>query len=129
MSAGTGQHQDGTGGADWTGGVPALLVSRCRRCGHRWYLARSACPRCGAGRPERSPASGRGRVVAATVVHRRADGGEGALGIALVDLEEGVRAMVRCPPGTEVGRQVTVAVVDEAAPGEPPRLVPAVTGA
>ncbi|MGH9092667.1 MAG: Zn-ribbon domain-containing OB-fold protein, partial [Acidimicrobiales bacterium] len=119
---------EGPQDADWTGAVPVLLVSRCRPCGHRWYLGRTSCPRCGATDLERLPARGPGRVAAATVVHRRSDGG-GAAGIALVDLEEGVRAMVRCPAGTAVGQEVTVGVVDEAPPGGPPRLVPAVLGA
>lgn len=110
---------------DWTEGVAALLVSRCLTCGHRWYLRRTSCPRCSAAAIERPPADGAGRVAAVTVVHRRAGGG-GAAGIALVDLVEGVRAMVRCPLGTSVGDEVTVGVVDEASPGQPPALVPAV---
>ncbi len=110
---------------DWTEGVAALLVSRCPVCGHRWYLRRTSCPRCGGADIERFPANGAGRVAAVTVVHRRALGGDAA-GIALVDLVEGVRAMVRCPPGTSVGEDVTVGVVDEAPPGQPPALIPAV---
>ncbi|MGH9108415.1 MAG: hypothetical protein ACRDY3_02930, partial [Acidimicrobiales bacterium] len=58
-------------------------------------------------------------------VHRRTDGGK-AIGIALVDLQEGVRVMVRCPSGTFVGQRVTVGIVDEAPEGAPSRILPAV---
>ena len=88
---------------DWTGGQPRLFVHCCRACGHTWYLPRQACPACGYTGVTPVISAGAGVVVASTTVWRRVDqSGDGAkpVGIALVDLEEGGRAMGRCRPGT-----------------------------
>jgi len=115
---------DGTP-SDWTDGTPALLVSHCEACGRKWYLRRPACPSCGGARITRIPAAGRGHVAAVTVAHRRVRGGD-PIGIALVDLEEGVRVMTRCRRGTTVGQAVSIAIVSLNEPGETSSLVPMV---
>jgi hypothetical protein len=60
-------------------------------------------------------------------VWRRVDrSGDGAtpVGIALVDLDEGGRAMGRCRPGTVVGARIRVAFVIEQAEDGGDRLLP-----
>lgn len=86
--------------ADWTDGEPRIVVSVCDAWGHRWYLRRAQCPRCG-GAVSPTVAAGRGLTVATA-----AQGGRGP--IALVDLDEGVRVLGRCDPDLR--------------PGEPARL-------
>ena len=103
---------------DWTAGTPRLVVYRCQLCGHAWYLPRQACPGCG--RTEVTPvvSAGAGVVVASTTVWRRPDvspDGASPVGIALVDLAEGGRAMGRCRPGTPVGARVRAVFVTEPA--------------
>lgn len=102
-----------------------MLVSSCGGCGHRWYFRRPACPRCGAVSVERFPTGGQGVVTAVTVVQRRTGGGE-AVGIALVELDEGVRAMVRCPPDLSVGQRVGVGVKATATVADPVSCLPTV---
>ncbi|MGP6204644.1 Zn-ribbon domain-containing OB-fold protein [Microbacterium sp. F2] len=105
---------------DWTDGGTVLQGQHCRS-GHAWYLPRRRCPFCG-GAAEWFEPSGRGRIFAATTVHRRADGGEGEIGIALVDLDEGIRIMARCAPGTTIGARVRVSPQEDNSSG---RMVPA----
>lgn len=97
---------------DWTDGEPLLLYGECRACGQRWALPRERCPRCGSDKTSRRPSSGRGTVVAVTVVHR-APGGDvhppTPFGLCLVVLAEGVRVMGRADPALAVGDHVTVA--------------------
>lgn len=112
---------------DWTKGQPRLVVHRCGACGHAWYLPRQACPACGGTSVAKVISAGAGVVVASTTVRRRVDrSGDGAppVGIALVDLDEGGRAMGRCPPGTAVGARVRAAFVTERATGAGDRLLP-----
>lgn len=92
---------------DWTEGTPAVLVRRCRDCGHRWYLRRTFCPACASAEIGASRATGGGTVAAVTVVRRRPGRAE-PVGIALVDLDEGVRVMGRCPLTATVGLRVTL---------------------
>ncbi|AEA24699.1 Zn-ribbon domain-containing OB-fold protein [Pseudonocardia benzenivorans] len=84
----------------------------CAPCGHRWYLRREACPRCGSQRVSTAPASGPGTVAAVTVVHRAPREGHPPtpFGLCLVDLAEGVRVMCRCEPGLAPGAEVRVAI-------------------
>lgn len=104
--------------ADWTAGELRLLAQRCAE-GHAWYLPRLRCPRCAAAVSSFEP-SGSGTVFAQTSLHRRVAASDGskakeAIGIALVDLDEGVRMMARCAPGTPMGARVTVSIAfDEA---------------
>jgi uncharacterized protein len=111
---------------DWTAGEPVLLVRRCDACGQRWYLPRDACPRCGGVAISAEPSAGRGVVVAATTVHRTtsSEPASGPIGIALVDLDEGVRVMGRCPPSTSIGRRVVVRFVARPAADAAPSIVP-----
>jgi len=93
--------------ADWTEGTPAVLVRRCRNWGHRWYLRRTFYPVCASPEIGASRAAGEGTVVAVTVVRRRPRWAE-PVGISLVDLDEGVRVMGRCPLTVTVGLRVTL---------------------
>lgn len=82
--------------SDWTTGEAAIRFQRCPACAAVWYFARDFCPRCGATGPESCVASGRGRVYAITTVTRAPSPELRALApyrIALVDMEEGFRAM------------------------------------
>lgn len=106
----------------------AITFLACENCGHRWVLGRRACPRCGSGRIARCPASGRGRLYSATIVHRAPDEAFAAIApyrIALVDLDEGPRLMahldgeaaigtrLRGRAETVAGREIPVFVTDE----------------
>jgi uncharacterized OB-fold protein len=90
---------------DWTDGEPLVLASSCAQCGHRWYIAREFCPRCGDSEIVRSVAAPTGRVVAVTSISPRLDPNGVGLSLALVDLEDGIRILARCEaglvPGTE----------------------------
>lgn len=96
---------------DWTNGEPVLLVRRCLSCGHVFYFPTQACTRCSSEEISAIPAKGPAKVAAVTVLHRRA-GGAAPIGIALCDLEEGVRVMTRCSGDIEVGQSVTVGIED-----------------
>jgi uncharacterized protein len=112
---------------DWTGGQPRLVVRRCRACGHTWYLPRQACPACGCTTVTPVISAGAGVVVASTTVWRRVDrSGDAAkpAGIALVDLDEGGRAMGRCRPGTVVGARVRAVFITERAKDGSEGLLP-----
>jgi uncharacterized OB-fold protein len=112
---------------DWTQGQARLVVSRCRSCGHRWYLRREACPACASADIEGVPAAGTGVVAAGTTVHRLAAGAvsePGPVGIALVDLDEGVRVMGRCTPGIPIGVAVRVRFTAPGGDGTGSSLVP-----
>ncbi|HKM63307.1 MAG TPA: OB-fold domain-containing protein [Acidisphaera sp.] len=81
---------------DWTEGAPAIVFQHCGACGATWYFAREFCPECGAPDPQCRVASGRGRVYAITTVTRAPSPELRELApyrIALVDMEEGFRAM------------------------------------
>lgn len=101
---------------DWTLGTPRVVVRRCAGCGHQWYLRRTFCPSCGGADIGGTPASGGGTVVAVTVVRRRPGSSE-PVGIALVDLVEGVRVMGRCPLDASVGQRVTLGFVEDEVEG------------
>lgn len=88
----------------------AIMLEQCRSCGHHWVLARRRCPRCGAAEIELIPASGGGRVYAATLVHRAPDDAFAAIApyrIALIDLDEGPRLMAHLDDEAPVGTWVT----------------------
>ena len=121
-----------TTSGDWTTGEPRLLAQRCTE-GHSWYLPRRRCPECAAEVSSFEPI-GTGTVFAQTSLHRRVaapTGGEDstsgtgsteAIGIALVDLDEGVRMMARCQPQTPIGSRVMVSIAfDDASQGLVPQ--------
>lgn len=100
--------------ADWTEGTSRLLIESCPACGHRWYLRRPACPRCGNDEVRRDASPGGGWVCAVTVVHRAPASGHPPTpyGICLVDLDEQARVMCRCEVDVAVGARVLVALHD-----------------
>ena len=91
---------------DWTGGEPLVLTCSCRHCGHRWYIARDFCPRCGATDPTRSVAAPVGVVVAVTSISPTLDPDGVGLSLALVDLVDGIRILARCESGLIPGESV-----------------------
>lgn len=93
---------------DWTMGENRLRGQRCAE-GHRWYLPRLRCPHCGAEASSFEP-SGGGTVFAQTSVHRHTGAQTEPIGIALVDLDDGIRVMARCPPGTPIDSRVFVSI-------------------
>jgi len=89
--------------ADWTGGIPVVLVSECGACGHRWYITRLRCPRCASPDVRRRPAVPTGTVAAVTSVSPRLSQDGAAVTLALVDLDDGIRIMARGVPELSVG--------------------------
>lgn len=92
--------------ADWTRDTPLILTSSCLRCGHRWYISRQRCPRCGGSVIERRPSAPVGSVVAVTSVSPQISLDGMQMGLTLVDLDDGIRIMARCAPGLAVGARV-----------------------
>jgi uncharacterized OB-fold protein len=87
------------------GEVPYL---HCDACGAAVYTPRVLCSVCGATTLTWRASSGRGVVYSATTVHRR----DGAYTVGLVDLEEGIRVLVRVDGAPDdvppIGREVVV---------------------
>lgn len=95
---------------DWTDGVEALLYEACTACGHRAYFRRGFCSSCG-GPVETLHAAGAGIVHAVTTVVRAPTSEWKALApyaLLLVDLREGVRAMVHGDEGLTIGEPVVI---------------------
>lgn len=122
MTAARGSNED-TGDMDWATGEPAVFVSACIRCDRRWYLPRRWCPACGSEDVIRTRSSGVGQTAAVTVIYRRT-GGDDPIGIALVDLDEGVRMMARCHLTTLVGTRVRLTFVSSEDPSWNGGLIP-----
>ena len=96
---------------DWTEGQPGLAYQACTACGRRWYFARAFCPHCGSRAIELRASGCRGIVHAITSVERAPSPewrAHAPYGIALVDLEEGVRVMTHAAPGLSIGDPVAV---------------------
>ena len=99
--------------------VMRLLTARCEACGARVFPVSAACPRCGSASVVPSLAGPGGAVWSHTEVHETF--GRGSLpppyGIALVDLDDGVRARglihPDSPPIAIGDRVVTTKVVLE----------------
>lgn len=94
---------------DWTEGQPGLAYQACTGCGRRWYFERDFCPHCGSRAVEKRASSCRGVVHAVTVVERAPSPewrAHAPYGIALIDLEEGVRVMTHAEPGLAIGEPV-----------------------
>lgn len=90
----------------WALGGTRIVYQRCGACTHCWYFARSFCPRCGKPDPATLLASGLGRVVAATVVHRAPSDTFRAIApyaLVLVDADEGFRLMAHAAPAAAIG--------------------------
>ena len=74
-----------------------FLIQHCRQCGHRQFPPRLACVNCHATGLDWQEASGRGTIYSFTIVHRaplEAFAPDVPYVIAIVELEEGVRAMM-----------------------------------
>ena len=98
---------------DWTTGVPIVSYSRCEDCGASWYLPRQRCRSCRSPRVIDIAIGGGGTVVAVThggVVGIPGDD-SASRGLALVDLDEGVRMMTTCATGAVPGGRVRLSVV------------------
>jgi uncharacterized OB-fold protein len=96
---------------DWTEGRPAIVLEHCGACGSRWYFRRGFCPRCGAGEVSTQVAGGRGTVYAVTTVVRAPTPEWRAFapyGIALVDLDEGIRVMTHAASDLSIGERVRI---------------------
>jgi hypothetical protein len=95
-----------------------LLIQRCADCGKYQFYPRTVCSHCTGGNLEWAEASGRGKVISYTIMHRAvskaySDGGVTVL--ALIRLEEGVQMMsniVDCDPG-QVSTGMAVEVIFE----------------
>jgi uncharacterized protein len=93
----------------WAFGGNRIVYQHCPACEHRWYFLRTFCPRCGNAQPATLAASGQGRVVAATVVHRAPSDTFRAIApytLVLVDADEGFRLMAHAAPGVAIGDRV-----------------------
>lgn len=102
-------HEPVSPAQSWTQGGTRLVYQRCEACTHRWYFARSFCPRCGQTDPTSLLACGLGRVVAATVVHRAPSDTFRAIApyaLVLVDADEGFRLMAHADPAAAIGDRV-----------------------
>lgn len=97
----------------WTRGGRDLVHQVCGACGHRWYFQRDFCPRCGHTGPETRRLSGRGEVVASTLVHRAPNDEFRVIApylVLLVQADERVRLMAHGHPGLQIGDRVGGAV-------------------
>lgn len=95
-------------------GTHAMTFQHCPACGARWYFARVFCPACGTAGPVVRAASGRGQVYAVTTVTRAPSPELRALApyrIALVDMDEGFRAMTHAADDVAIGDAVKVGFV------------------
>lgn len=90
------------------GDVP---YQRCAACGGSIFYPRVRCPACGSGDLEWRPSAGRGVVYSATTTYSR---DEPPYVVALVDFDEGFRAMVHVvdarPEQALIGEPVVVSV-------------------
>ncbi|MGD9525599.1 MAG: Zn-ribbon domain-containing OB-fold protein [Candidatus Nanopelagicales bacterium] len=109
-----------SGREDWTTGAARLQISRCESCGASWYLPRQRCASCRGSRIVEVDVDGGGTAVAVTHggIVGRADEGTPS-GLALVDLDEGVRVMTTCDARVEPGARVSIAFTDPADGGTP----------
>ncbi|MGI4800554.1 MAG: Zn-ribbon domain-containing OB-fold protein [Janthinobacterium lividum] len=96
---------------DWTEGGSGLVVHGCVACGHHWYFRRVFCPNCGSATLTATASAGLGTVYAVTRVDRAPSPEWRDLapyGIALIDLDEGVRAMTQADPALRIGDRVQI---------------------
>jgi uncharacterized OB-fold protein len=96
-----------------------LRIQHCAACGHYQFFPRIYCTQCMSDRVEWVKASGRGKVLSHTIVHRPvspAFAGDIPYVVALVTLDEGPTMMtnlVGCAPEQlKVGSQVVVTFED-----------------
>ena len=97
--------------ADWTLGQPGLVYENCTDCGRNWYFQRGFCPHCGSIAVAMHPSACLGTIHAVTVVERAPSPEWKTLapyGLALIDLDEGVRVMAHAQPGMAIGTRVKI---------------------
>lgn len=105
-----------------------VLVQQCLACGRSFFYPRPLCPHCHATELEWRDIAGGGTIHAATVVHQPTPifAGDDPYPVALVDLDEGARMLLRvdeAPAGRPlIGSRVQIATV-ETAHGPHPRAV------
>jgi uncharacterized protein len=78
-----------------------LLLPYCEHCRQAFFYPRTACPRCHRTDVSWRPSPGRGVVYAVTMVHRapgKAFAAEAPYAVALLDLPEGCRILMRVHP-------------------------------
>jgi uncharacterized protein len=97
----------------WTRGGSRIVYQHCGACERRWLFMRDFCPHCGAREPLLRAAAGRGKVVAATLVHRAPNDAFRAIApyrLVLIELDEGLRLMAHADPALAVGERALGAV-------------------
>lgn len=97
--------------ADWTLGQPGLAYEVCIACSRNWYFQRGFCPRCGSTSVEMRASGCQGTVHAITTVARAPSPewqARAPYGIALIDLDEGVRVMTHAEPDMAIGDAVNI---------------------
>ena len=95
----------------WTEGGRGLVGHACSNCGNRWYFRRVFCPNCGSCAVSATASAGLGTVYAVTRVDRAPSPEWRDLapyGIALIDLDGGVRAMTQADPALQIGDRVRI---------------------
>jgi uncharacterized OB-fold protein len=81
----------------------------CKECGTAQFYPRGRCTACGSAGVETRRAAGTGTIFSITVVHRPPSAALQAFapyGIALVDLDEGIRMMAQADPALAIGARV-----------------------
>lgn len=95
---------------DWTDGAASFLFEHCPDCGAKQYFRRGFCASCGSRAVASVESAGFGTVYAVTAVIRAPTPEWKALapyGLALVDLDEGVRVMSHARAGLAIGDRVS----------------------
>jgi hypothetical protein len=99
----------------WAGcALHELRYQRCHDCGRVQPLPRSLCLHCHGSALEWAHASGRGRILSFTVVHRAPTPAwreDVPYVIAIIDLDEGFRLMVNVAGGPQEGLAIEAPVV------------------
>lgn len=96
-----------------------LLIQQCKDCGHSQFYPRIICTNCMSDNVDWVPASGKGKVISYTIMHRaitKAYLAEAPYVIALIELNEGPTMMsnvVQCDPeSVSIGMDVEVIFED-----------------
>ena len=95
----------------WWAGVAEGRIGyqRCEACAAAQFFPRERCEACGSAHLAVATSAGTGTIFSITVVHRPPSPALQAFapyGIALVDLDEGVRLMAHADPGLAIGEKV-----------------------
>jgi uncharacterized OB-fold protein len=101
-----------------------LVFTRCSTCGHAQLAAFRVCTACGGSDLSAEVSKGRGTVASFTIVHRAPSDFFKARApyiLALIDLDEGFRAMMGVADGGEpaIGARVSVDISGLGPTGEP----------